>query len=175
MEDNRRKFLLQLLAAGGGAAALPELVEAAQASLKLQKPLAAKILNRETVKDEPFVDSHIQMEITGANGLRQVSTAHLTQYQDAAGRRIWITIQTDTFENASAAKPISSDIFTSHDISKKIDSSTEEITSTMAINGKLYTHKVRATTPSAHLSAEGLSDEELVQKFFTAKVEGGAK
>ena len=175
MEEERRKFLLGLLAMGGGAAVLPEIVEAAQASLKLEKPLAAKILSRETVKDDPFVDTHVQMEITGANGARQVLTAKLTQYQDAAGRRIWITIQTDTFENASAAKPVLSDIFTSHDISKKIDSSSEEITSTAAINGKLYTHKVRATTPSARLNAEGLSDEELVQKFFLAKVEGGAK
>ena len=137
MEDERRKFLQGLLALGGGAAILPELVEAAQSSVKLEKPLAARILKRESVKDEPFTDYHMQMEIVGANGARQVVTSKTTEYKDAlGGRRLWMTIQTDTFENADAKKPISSDVTTSHSVSKKIDSSTEEITLTTEMNGK---------------------------------------
>src|SRR5215471_11022082 len=86
MEDERRKFLQGLLALGGGAAILPELVEAAQSSVKLEKPLAAKTLKRESVKDEPFTDYHMQMEIVGANGARQVVTSKTTEYKDGPGR-----------------------------------------------------------------------------------------
>ena len=176
MEDERRKFLQGLLALGGGAAILPELVEAAQSSVKLEKPLVAKILKRESIKDEPFIDYHMQMEIVGANGARQLVTSKTTQYKDAlGGRRLWMTIQTDTFENADAEKPISADVTTSHSASKKIDSSTEEITLTTAMNGKLYTNTVRAMIPAVRLSGEGMSDEELVEKFFMSKVRGGAK
>ena len=176
MEDERRKFLQGLLALGGGTAILPELVEAAQATVKLEKPLTAKILKRETVKDEPFTDTHMEMEIVGANGARQVVTSDLTQYTDALGaRRVWTTMQTDTFENAGADKPIMSDVITSHSVSKKIDSNTEEITLTTAMNGKLYTNTLRAATPAVRPSAEGLTDDELVEKFFLSKVRGGAK
>jgi len=176
MEDERRKFLQGLLALGGGVAILPQLVEAAQATVKLEKPLTAKILKRETVKDEPFTDTHMEMEIVGANGARQVVTSDLTQYTDALGaRRVWTTMQTNTFENAGADKPIMSDVITSHSVSKKIDSSTEEITLTTAMNGKLYTNTVRAATPTVRPSAEGLTDDELVEKFFLSKVRGGAK
>jgi hypothetical protein len=116
------------------------------------------------------------MEIVGANGARQVVTSKTTEYKDAVGgRRLWMTIQMDTFENADPEKAISSDVTTSHSVSKKIDSSTEEITLTTAMNGKLYTNTVRATIPTVRLSGEGMSDEELVEKFFMAKVRGGAK
>jgi hypothetical protein len=173
MEDERRKFLQGLLALGGGAAILPELVEAAQSAVKLERPLTAKILKRESTKDEPFTDSHMQMEIIGANGARQVITGKITQYKDTLGtRRTWIAMQTDTFENATAEKPISSDVITSHSVSKKIDSATEEITLTTAMNGKLYTNTVRAATPAVKLTGEGMSDEELVEKFFMSKVRG---
>jgi len=176
MEDERRKFLQGLLALGGGAAILPELVEAAQSSVKLEKPLVAKILKRESIKDEPFIDYHMQMEIVGANGARQVVTSKTTEYEDAlGGRRLWMTIQTDTFENADAEKPISSDVTTSHSVSKKIDSSTEKITLTTAMNGKIHTNTVTAQVPSVRMSSEGLTDEELVEKFFMSKVRGGAK
>jgi len=153
---------------------LPELAEAAQSSAKLEKPLTAKLLKKETTKDEPFTDSHFEMEIVGANGMRQVVTAKITQYADTLGhRRTWMTAQTDTFESASAEKPISSDTITSHSVSKKIDSSTEEITLTSAMNGKLYTNTVRATIPAVLPTTEGLSDEELLDKFFLAKVRRG--
>ena len=176
MEDERRKFLQGLLAMGGGAAILPELVEAAQTSVKLEKPLAAKILKRESTKDEPFTDYHMQMEIVGANGARQVVTSKTTEYKDTlGGRRIWMAMQMDTFESADAEKPISSDVTTTHSVSRKIDSSTEEITLTTAMNGKLYTNTLRAAIPAVRMSAEGLNDEELVEKFFLAKVRGGAK
>ena len=174
MEDERRKFLQGLLALGGGAAVLPELVEAAQSSMKLEKPLTAKLLKKETTKDEPFTDSHFEMEIVGANGMRQVVIAKITQYADTLGhRRTWMTTQTDAFESVSAEKPISSNTITSHSVSKKIDSSTEEITLTSAMNGKLYTNRVRAAIPAVRPTTEGLSDEELLEKFFLAKVRGG--
>jgi hypothetical protein len=86
-----------------------------------------------------------------------------------------MTIQTDTFENADAEKPISSDVTTSHSVSKKIDSSTEKITLTTAMNGKIHTNTVTAQVPSVRMSSEGLTDEELVEKFFMSKVRGGAK
>ena len=54
MEDERRKFLQGLLALGGGAAMLPEALEAMQS--KLTRPLSAKILKRESTKNDPFVD-----------------------------------------------------------------------------------------------------------------------
>ena len=161
---------------GGGAAILPELVETAQTSVKLEKPLAAKILERESTKDEPFTDYHMQMEIVGANGARQVVTSKTTEYKDTlGGRRIWMAMQMDTFESADAEKPISSDVTTTHSVSRKIDSSTEEITLTTAMNGKLYTNTLRAAIPAVRMSTEGLNDEELVEKFFLAKVRGGAK
>ena len=175
MEDERRKFLQGLLAMAGGASVLPELAEAAQTSAKLEKPLSAKILKRESTKDEPFTDHHFEMEVTGANGARQLVTSKMTEYTDAASRRIWMTMQVDTFESAAAEKPVMSDVTTSHSVSKKIDSSTEEITLTTAINGKLYTNTVRATILAVRPSTEGLSDEEMVEKFFLAKVRGGAK
>ena len=176
MEDERRKFLQGLLALGGGAAILPELVEAAQSSVKLEKPLAAKILKRESTRDEPFTDYDMQMEIVGANGARQVVTSKITEYKDAlGGRRVWMTMQTDTFENADAEKPISSDITSMHSVFKKIDSSTAEITLTTAMNGKVYTNTMRAAIPAVRLGSEGMSDEELVEKFFISKVRGGAK
>ena len=176
MEDERRKFLQGLLALGGGAAILPELVEAAQTNLKLEKPLEAKILKRESTRDEPFTDYNMQMEIVGVNGARQVVTSKTTEYKDTLGsRRVWMTMQMDTFENADAEKPISSDVTTIHSISKKIDSSTEEITLTTAMNGKVYMNTVTASVPAVRLSGEGMSDEEVVEKFFMSKVRGGAK
>jgi len=175
MEDERRKFLQGLLALGGGAAILPEIVEAAQSSVKLEKPLAAKLLKRESIKDEPFTDLHVEMEITGANGAKQIITSNLTQYNDTLGtRRVWTIMQTDTFENSSADKPVMSDVITSYSVSKKIDSSTEQITLTTAMNGKIYTNTVRAAIPAVRLSGEGMTDEELIQKFFMSKV-GGVK
>ena len=159
---------------GGGAAILPELVEAAQSSVKLEKPLSAKILKRETTKDEPFTDSHMEMEITGANGARQVVTGNNTMYKNTLGcRRVWMTMQIDTFESAAAEKPVGSDITTMHAISRKIDSSTEEITLTTAMNGKIYTNTMRATPPAVRMSGEGMSDDELIEKFFLSKVRGG--
>src|SRR6516165_7028712 len=123
-----------------------------------------------------LTDYHMQMEIVGANGVRQAVTSMTPEYQEAqGGRRIWMTMQADTFESADAEKPIASDVTTSHSVSKKIDSSTEEITLTTAMNGKLYTNTVRATIPAVRLSGEGMSDEELVEKFFMSKVRGGAK
>jgi len=123
-----------------------------------------------------LTDYHMQMEIVGANGVRQAVTSMTPEYQDAqGGRRIWMTMQADTFESADAEKPIASDVTTSHSVSKKIDSSTEEITLTTAMNGKLYTNTVRAAIPAVRLSGEGMSDEELVEKFFMSKVRGGAK
>jgi hypothetical protein len=86
-----------------------------------------------------------------------------------------MTMQMDTFESAGAEKPIISDVITSHSVSKKIDESTEEITLTTAMNGKLYTNTVRATIPAVRLSGEGMNDEEIVEKFFMSKVRGGAK
>ena len=175
MEDERRKFLQGLLALGGGAAILPEIVEAAQSSVRLEKPLAAKLLKRESIKDEPFTDLHVEMEITGANGAKQIITSNLTQYNDTLGtRRVWTIMQTDTFENSSADKPVMSDVITSYSVSKKIDSSTEQITLTTAMNGKIYTNTVRAAIPAVRLSGEGMTDEELIQKFFMSKV-GGVK
>ena len=175
MEDERRKFLQGLLALGGGAAILPEIVEAAQSSVKLEKPLAAKLLKRESIKDEPFTDLHVEMEITGANGAKQIITSNLTQYNDTLGtRRVWTIMQTDTFENSSADKPVMSDVITSYSVSKKIDSSTEQITLTTAMNGKIYTNTVRAAIPAVRLSGEGMTDEKLIQKFFMSKV-GGVK
>jgi hypothetical protein len=176
MEDERRKFLQGLLALGGGAAILPELLEAAQTNLKLETPLAAKILKRESTRDEPFTDYNMQMEIVGANGARQVVTSKTTEYKDTLGsRRVWMTMQMDTFENADAEKPISSDVTTIHSISKKIDSSTEEITLTTAMNGKVYMNRVTASVPAVRLNGEGMSDEELVEKFFMSKVRGGVR
>jgi len=176
MEDERRKFLQGLIAAAGGAAFLPELVEASQSATTVEKPLSARLLKRETNRDEPFSDAHMQMEVTGANGARQIITSHATQYADTNGnRRVWATMQTETFENAAATKPIMSDVITSHSVIKKIDSATVEITDTTAMNGKLYTHTVRAAIPSVRPSAEGLSDEDLVEKFFLSKVRGGVK
>src|SRR5215469_3304709 len=175
MEDERRKFLQGLLALGGGAAILTEIVEAAQSSVRLEKPLAAKLLKRESIKDEPFTDLHVEMEITGANGAKQIITPNLTQYNDTLGtRRVWTIMQTDTFENSSADKPVMSDVITSYSVSKKIDSSTEQITLTTAMNGKIYTNTVRAAIPAVRLSGEGMTDEELIQKFFMSKV-GGVK
>jgi len=43
------------------------------------------------------------------------------------------------------------------------------------MNGKLYTNTVRAAIPAVRLSGEGMSDEELIEKFFMSKVRGGAK
>jgi hypothetical protein len=175
MEDERRKFLLGLLAMGGGAAILPELAEAAQSSVKLEKPLTAKILKRESTKDEPFTDSHFEMEIVGANGVKQIVTSNSTDYKDATTRRTSMMMQVDTFESADAEKPAGSDVVTMHSVSRKIDSSTEEITLTMAMNGKIHTNMVRAQVPAVRMSAEGLTDEQLVEKFFLSKVQGGAK
>jgi hypothetical protein len=175
-EDERRKFLQGLLALGGGAAILPELVEAAQSSVKLEKSLTAKILNRESVKNEPFTDHHFEMEITGANGVKQIVTSNMTEYKDALGsRRVWMTMQTDTFESAGAEKPIISDVVTMHSVSRKIDSSTEEITLTTVMNGKIYTNTMTAQIPAVRMTTEGLSDEEIIEKFFLSKVRGGAK
>jgi hypothetical protein len=50
MEDERRNFLQGLLALGGGAAVLPELVQAAQSSVTLECPITPKILKRESTK-----------------------------------------------------------------------------------------------------------------------------
>jgi hypothetical protein len=169
MEDERRKFLLGLLALGGGAAVLPELVEAAQSAVKLEAPLSAVILKRQSTPTPPFTDHQFQIEITGANG-RQVVSSNLTEYRDTLGnRRTWMTIQTETFIGDAVA----SDVIAMHDSSRQIDSTTTEITLTMAVNGKVHTSTVRAATPRAPLTTEGLSDEELIAKFFLTKARGG--
>jgi len=41
------------------------------------------------------------------------------------------------------------------------------------VNGKVHTSTVRAATPRAPLTTEGLSDEELIAKFFLTKARGG--
>jgi hypothetical protein len=116
------------------------------------------------------------VEIAGANGAKQVITSNLTEYKDTAGnRRTWMTMQIDTFENTTAEKPTSSDVTIMHSVSKKIDSGTEEITLTSAINGKIYTNTMRAAIPAERLTGEGMSDEELVEKFLIPKLRGGAK
>jgi len=79
MEDERRKFLQGLLALGGGAAVLPELVQAAQSSVKLERPITPNILKRESTKSDPFVDSQVEVEMVGANGVRQLVTVMGTE------------------------------------------------------------------------------------------------
>ena len=67
MEDERRKFLQGLLALGGGAAILPELVEAAQQTLKVEQPFYSTEVNRQTETriDERTVDRQSQIVIIG--------------------------------------------------------------------------------------------------------------
>ena len=75
----------------------------------------------------------------------------------------------------SAEKPAGSDVIAMHSVSRKIDSSTDEVTVVTAMNGKIYTNTVKAQVPAAGalMSAEGLTDEELIEKFFLSKVRGG--
>jgi hypothetical protein len=68
MEDERRKFLQQLIALGGGEAMLPDFVEAVQSEPKLERPITVKILKRETTRTDPFTDTTIELEVSGASG-----------------------------------------------------------------------------------------------------------
>ena len=161
-QDERRKFLQGLVALGGGAAILPGLVEAAQ-STKLKGPLSAKILKRESAKNDPFVDSVMEVEITGANGKQPISVTG-TEYTDTVIRRNWATIANDNNASVIAIKTTA----------RKVDSGHEEITVTVTANGKTTTNTRTMAIPANRVSGEGMSDEELVEKFLAPKL-GGVK
>jgi hypothetical protein len=161
MEDERRKFLQGLLALGGGAAMLPEALEAMQS--KLTRPLSAKILKRESTKNDPFVDSLIEVELTDANGTKETITVSGTEYADTSIRRTWATLSgSNTAVTAIAAT------------SKKVDSGHEEITVTITANGKTTTTTRTMASPANRITGEGLSDDELIEKILAPKL-GGVK
>jgi hypothetical protein len=171
MEDERRKFLRELLALGGGAAILPELVEAAQSDVKLQRPITPRILKRESTKSDPFLDSTVEVEMLGANGVRQLITFEDTEYDSPSIRRHWTTMRADLFETASAATPVHSNVIGITSVSRKIDANHEEITVTTVMSGK--TSRVGPqvmAVPANRISGEGMSDEELIDKFLMPKL-----
>jgi hypothetical protein len=162
MEDERRKFLRGLLALGGGAAMLPELAAAMQ-STKLKGPLSAKILKHESTKNDPFLDTEMEVEITGANSKRTISVTG-TEYSDTVMRRNWATIASDNDASVIAIKTTA----------RKVDSGHEEITVTVTASGKTNTNTRIMAIPANRVSSEGMTDEELVEKFLAPKL-GGVK
>ena len=175
MEDERRKFLQGLLALGGGAAVLPELVQAAQSSVKLERPITPKILKRESTKSDPFVDSQVEVEMVGVNGVRQLVTVMGTEYDSPTVRRHWSTLRTELFESTSATTSVHSNVIGITSIARKIDANHEEISVTTVANGKTsHVGPQVMAVPTNRISGEGMSDEELIAKFLTPKL-GGAR
>lgn len=175
MEGERRKFLQGLLALGGGAAVLPELVQAAQSSIKLERPITPKILKRESTKSDPFVDSQVEVEMVGANGVRQLVTVMGTEYDSPTVRRHWSTLRTELFESTSATTSVHSNVIGITSIARKIDANHEEISVTTVANGKTsHVGPQVMAVPTNRISCEGMSDEELIDKFLTPKL-GGAR
>jgi hypothetical protein len=159
MEDERRKFLQGLVALAGGAAMLPELVEAAQ--VKLERPISAKILKRETTKTDPFTDATVEIELTDKNGVSQTINVASTEYADTSVRRNWTTLVEGT------------NVVSMRTVAKKVDSSHEEVTVTVSTGGKTSTMTQTMPISRPPESTDGLSDEELVSKFLAPKL--GAK
>ena len=173
MEDDRRKFLLQLLAAGGGAAVLPEFVEAAQATVKLERPIESKILKRESVKSEPFIDTQLEIEMLGANGVRHLATVTGTLYDSPSVRRDWSTMRSELFESPSAQTPVHSDVTSFRTIWRKVDANHEEITLTIIANGKtVKVGPVLAAVPANRVTSENMSDQELIDRVLAPKLGG---
>ena len=142
---------------------LPELVEAAQSGPKLERPINAKILKHESTKNDPFTDSTLELELTGANGKKTISVTG-TEYSDTVIRRNWMTIASDNDASVIAVKTTA----------RKVDSGHEEITVTVTAHGKTTTNTRTMAIPANRVSGEGMSDEELVEKFLAPKL-GGVK
>jgi len=105
MEDERRKFLQGLLALGGGAAILPELVEAAQQTLKVEQPFYSTEVNRQTETriDERTVDRQSQIVIIGANDVKHVETMLMTSIEGSGYRRQHITTHVALYQHSGDA------------------------------------------------------------------------
>ena len=174
MEDERRNFLQGLLALGGGAAVLRGLVQAAQSSVTLERPITPKILKRESTKSDPFVDSQVEVEMVGANGVRQLVTAMGTEYDSPTVRRHWSTVRTEVFESASTTTSVHSNVIGITSIARKIDANHEEISVTSVERKDVTRWPASDGRARQPISGEGMSDEELIERFLTPEL-GGAR
>jgi hypothetical protein len=77
----------------------------------------------------------MEMEVVGANGVRQVITTTGTFYNGPTHRRSPITMRTDLFE-PNTTTPVHSDVQSINHVSKKLDTVHEEMSMTFVSSGR---------------------------------------
>jgi hypothetical protein len=173
MEDERRKFLLGLLAAGGGAAVLPELVEAAAQTIKVEKPIAARFLKQEKIQTGDHTDLHAQFEEVGANGTKRVTSSVVTEYNGDPIRRRYISQHIQLFEHANDLKPVHTQILSGFVTVRQIDPNHADISVTsIDKNGVTVRNLGTVGTPANRRSGENMTPEEIVEEFYMPKARG---
>ena len=177
MEDERRKFLQQLLALGGGAVILPELVEAAAlqsenataSKFKLERPITSRILRRETTKGSAVSSTYVELEMTGANNAKQI----FTTVSSKAGETTTMHMTIAAHENASDPTPIEVSEMTMVIHAKELDPNHNEISGTMLMpDGKVSKiGPMIAFRPTNLPNTDNMTDDELIARFLTPKLE----
>jgi len=175
--DDRRDFL-KMLTALGGAAAFPEMAQTMQASemkVKLTPPVNATIVKHEESKTDETLDVSVELQIIGANNVKQYVTASSFKTETPTIRRTTTVMKTDMYANASDEKPAESNTITVQSTAKKIDPEHEEISNTMFASGGVFKGGPKLTRKAATLPTAGMSDEELIKTLLLPRMGGGAQ
>jgi preprotein translocase subunit SecD len=175
MEDERRKFLLGLLALGGGAVALPEIVEAVQTKLNLTRPIEARFTHQSTVPYGDHVDLHSQFEEIGANDVKRVTAMVVSEYPGETTRRRHVMQHISLFEHSAHSTPASAHVIAAIITATKLDANHEQIqvTSVDPKNGVQNRSLGPIATPAVRKTGEGMTPDELIEEFYMPKVRGG--
>jgi hypothetical protein len=169
--DERRKFLMELLAAGGAAALFPELLQAEAAqtapasTVKLQPPIQSRILKRETIKGSAVESTYLELELTGSNNVQQVFTAVSSKTATVTSTHMTVA----THENGNPT-PIEVSEVTVIAHRKPVDANHFEVTGTLLTADGRVTKIGPTIAVHQNLATENLTDEELISRFLTPKL-----
>jgi hypothetical protein len=175
MEDERRKFLQGLLALGGGAAILPELVEAAQQTLKVEQPFYSTEVNRQTETriDERTVDRQSQIVIIGANDVKHVETMLMTSIEGSGYRRQHITTHVALYQHSGDAEPVHTYITAGTTTVRPIEGTKLVEVTVQGTSPKGVKEKKFTVEASARLAGGDVTTKEQMLEKFLEKVRGG--
>jgi hypothetical protein len=177
MQEERRKFLWALLVGGGGAVALPELVEAAQQTLKVERPfVSANVTHKhEEHIDENTVDRHSQMVVVGANDVKHVETMSMTTHEAATHRRTYVASHVALYQHSTDEQPTHTYV-TSATITVRPIAGTKQSEVTIrgiSPKGAQAEKKLTVETPSKRVGGDINTEEQMVDAFLRKVREGG--
>jgi len=174
VEDERRKFLQGLLAMGGGAAMLSEVVEAAQQTIRVERPFHSVEITKqeETRIDEHTVDRHSQFVVFGANDVKHVETMLVTSIEGPTYRRQHITTHVAMYQHSGDAEPAYTYVTSGTTTSRPIEGTKLVEVTVRGVSAKGVSEKKFTVESPTRLVGGDVTTKEQMLEQFLAKVQG---